>query len=90
MEEAMKADQILSEIQGFVNEEVSYIDALVYYAETNNLEIDLIGEIIRRSPVLKSKVIDDAERLNMVERSSKLPIWASIPQKTLTKCTAIF
>jgi len=48
MEEAMKADQILSEIQGFVNEEVSYIDALVYYAETNNLEIDLIGEIIRR------------------------------------------
>jgi|GEM_PF-5661579 hypothetical protein len=74
MEEAMKADQILSEIQGFVNEEVSYIDALVYYAETNNLEIDLIGEIIRRSPVLKSKVRDDAERLNMVERSSKLPI----------------
>ena len=60
MEEAMKADQILSEIQGFVNEEVSYIDALVYYAETNNLEIDLIGEIIRRSPVLKSKVRDDA------------------------------
>ena len=74
MEEAMKADQILSEIQGFVNEEVSYIDALVYYAETNNLEIDLIGEIIRRSPVLKSKVRDDAERLNIVERSSKLPI----------------
>jgi hypothetical protein len=74
MEEAMKAEQILVEIQGYVNEEVSYIDALVYYAETNNLEIDLIGEIIRRSPVLKSKVRDDAERLNMVERSTKLPI----------------
>jgi len=70
----MKAEQILVEIQGYVNEEVSYIDALVYYAETNNLEIDLIGEIIRRSPVLKSKVRDDAERLNMVERSTKLPI----------------
>ena len=74
MEEAMKAEKILLEIQGYVNEEVSYIDALVYYAETNNLEIDLIGEIIRRSPVLKSKVRDDAERLNMVERSTKLPI----------------
>lgn len=70
----MKAEKILLEIQGYVNEEVSYIDALVYYAETNNLEIDLIGEIIRRSPVLKSKVRDDAERLNMVERSTKLPI----------------
>lgn len=70
----MKAEQILVEIQSYVNEEVSYIDALVYYAETNNLEIDLIGEIIRRSPVLKSKVRDDAERLNMVERSTKLPI----------------
>lgn len=70
----MKAEKILVEIQGYVNEEVSYIDALVYYAETNNLEIDLIGEIIRRSPVLKSKVRDDAERLNMVEKSTKLPI----------------
>lgn len=74
MEEAMKADQILLEIQQYVNDEVSYIDALVHYAEVNNIEIDLIGEIIRRSPVLKSKVRDDAERLNMVERSSKLPI----------------
>ena len=74
MEEAMKADQILLEIQKYVNDEVSHIDALVHYAEVNNIEIDLIGEIIRRSPVLKSKVRDDAERLNMVERSSKLPI----------------
>jgi hypothetical protein len=74
MDEAVKAEQILLEIQEYVNEEVSHIDALVHYAETNNLEIDLIGEIIRRSPVLKSKVRDDAERLNMVERSSKLPV----------------
>ena len=74
MEEAMKAEQILLEIQKYVCDEVSHIDALVYYAEVNNIEIDLIGEIIRRSPVLKSKVRDDAERLNMVERSSKLPI----------------
>lgn len=74
MDEAVKAEQILLEIQEYVNDEVSHIDALVHYAETNNLEIDLIGEIIRRSPVLKSKVRDDAERLNMVERSSKLPV----------------
>lgn len=74
MNDAIKAEDILFDIQKYINEEVSYIDALVYYAETKNIEIDLIGEIIRRSPVLKSKVRDDAERLNMVERSLRLPI----------------
>lgn len=70
----IKAETILKEIQSYINDEVSHIDALVYYAEKHDIELYLIGEIIRRSPVLKSKVREDAERLNLLERTVRLPI----------------
>ena len=70
----IKAETILKEIQSYINNEVSHIDALVYYAEKYDIELYLIGEIIRRSPVLKSKVREDAERLNLLERTVRLPI----------------
>ena len=66
---------ILSEIEKYTNSDVSLIDAIVYYAEQNDIEIELLGDIIRRSVVLKSKVRDDAERLNLLEeKTSKLPL----------------
>lgn len=58
----------------YVNKDVTYIDALVHYAEKYEIEIEVLGEMIRKSPVLKSKVRDDAESLNLVEVSMKLPI----------------
>jgi len=58
----------------YVNNDVTYIDALVHYAERYEIEIEVLGEMIRKSPVLKSKVRDDAETLNLVEVSMKLPI----------------
>jgi len=64
----LNAEQILREISHYVNKDVSYIDALVYYAETNDIELEVIGEIVRRSPILKSKVRDDAELLKLVEK----------------------
>lgn len=72
--ENLKAEQILREIEPWVNKEVSYFDALVYYSEKYGIEIELIGEIIKRSPVLKAKVQEDAEQLNMVEKVRRLPI----------------
>lgn len=63
----LNAEQILREISAYVNKEVSYIDALVYYAEKNDIELEVVGEIVRRSPILKSKVRDDAELLKLVE-----------------------
>jgi hypothetical protein len=70
----LKSEQILKEISNYVNKDVSFIDALVYYAEKYNLEVELIGEIVRRSPILKAKVRDDAEKFKLVEKTSKLPL----------------
>lgn len=70
----LKSEKILIEISKYVNKDVSFIDALVHYAEKHDLEIELIGEIVRRSPILKAKVRDDAEKLKLVEKSHKLPV----------------
>lgn len=70
----IKVEEIHKEVSRYVNDEVSYIDALVYYAQKHDIEVELLGEIIRRSSILKSKVRDDAEKLKLVEPSHKLPI----------------
>ena len=71
----LTAESILMEVENYVNNDVSLIDAIVYYAERHDIEIELLGDIIRRSVVLKSKVRDDAERLNLLEeKTAKLPI----------------
>lgn len=71
----LTAESILREVENYVNNDVSLIDAIVYYAERYDIEIELLGDIIRRSVVLKSKVRDDAERLNLLEeKTAKLPI----------------
>lgn len=67
-------EKILKEIEGMVTPEVSMIDALVFYAEKYGLEVELVGEIVRRSTVLKSRVREDAEKLNLIERTARLPI----------------
>lgn len=74
MAEDLKAEEIMKQISGYVNRDVSFIDALVHYAEENDLEVELVGEIVRRSQVLKSKVREDAEVLNLLDKTTRLPV----------------
>lgn len=72
---ALSAEMILKEVEQYTNNEVTLIDALVHFSEKHDIEIELIGEIVRRSVVLKAKVRNDAERLNLLEeKTAKLPI----------------
>jgi predicted aldo/keto reductase-like oxidoreductase len=65
---------IMKKIEKHTKKGVPFIDAIIAYAEEDGLEIEILGEIIRRSPVLKSKVYDEAVDLNMVEKIARLPI----------------
>ena len=65
---------IIKRISKYTDNGVPFIDAIVAYAEEEGLEIEVLGELIRRSPVLKSKVYDEAVELNMVEKIARLPI----------------
>ena len=55
-------------------ENINYIDAIVHYCETNEVEIESITKII--SKPLKEKLKWDATRLNFMKKTSraKLPL----------------
>ena len=65
---AMEIEKIVAE------EDFNYIDAIVYYCDSNNLEIESITKLI--SKPLKEKLKWDATRLNYMKATSKakLPI----------------
>ena len=56
------------------NDELNYIDAILHYCETNNLEVESITKLI--SKPLKERLKWDATRLNYMKATSraKLPI----------------
>ena len=70
----LNSEKIMNDIREYVDNGVPYIDAIVDYSEREGVEIEVLGEIIRRSPVLKSRIYDEAERLNMVESTARLPV----------------
>jgi len=70
----LNSEHIINDIAEVISKGVSYIDAVIDYAERHNLEVEVIGEIIKRSPVLKAKIYREAEELNMVERLVRLPV----------------
>jgi len=70
----INSEMIVNEIQEYLDKGVPYIDAIVDYAERNEVEIEVVGEIVRRSPLLKAKIYEEAEVLNMVEPEIRLPI----------------
>jgi len=64
------------EIEGIVkdNIDMKYVDAIVYFCEQNNLDIESIPKLI--SKPLKERLKAEAMELNLLKRTShaKLPI----------------
>lgn len=62
-------------IEGVVKDKrISYLDAVLHYCEDNDIDTASVGPLINKS--LKEKIKAEAEKLNLVERSSTaiLPI----------------
>ena len=70
----LNSERIMSEIAGYISDGIPYIDAVVEYATKNELEIEVVGEIIRKSPALKANIYREAEELNMIEKLVRLPV----------------
>jgi predicted aldo/keto reductase-like oxidoreductase len=47
---------------------VNYVDALVEYARKNDLEIEAVADIVKKSSILKEKVRNEAVKMKMVIR----------------------
>jgi hypothetical protein len=53
---------------------VEYIDAIVTWCEKHSIEVEYVAGIIKKDPVLRSKLEVEAEGLNIIKRvGSKLP-----------------
>lgn len=53
---------------------IEYIDAIVFWCQKNNLEIETAAYWIKKDPVMKSKIQVEAENLNILKRGARLPI----------------
>lgn len=53
-------------------EKIGYMDAIIDYCTTNDVEIDNIGSLVTLS--LKEKIQLEAEEANMMRPRGKLPI----------------
>ena len=51
---------------------MTYIDAVVHYCEENKLEPETAGSMVGGK--LKQNIQEEAEGLNLIQKTSKLPI----------------
>ena len=57
-----------------ISKNITFFDAVILFCETNNMEVESAASLIKQSTVLKAKIQVEAENLNMVKRSARLPI----------------
>lgn len=53
---------------------VNYIDAVILFCDQNGIEIETAASLIKGSAKMKAKVQNDAEDLNYLPKTRKLPI----------------
>lgn len=71
----LKNNSFIEDIETLcANKNIEYIDAIIMWCEKNNLEIEYAAEIIKKNPLIKSKVQYEAENLNFLQKSARLPI----------------
>lgn len=64
----MTPEKIHHEISKHISKGVPYIDALVHFAEKNNIEIETVAQIVKKSSILREKVKTEAIKLKMVRK----------------------
>lgn len=60
-------ERVHHEIQEMLAKGTNYIDALCEYARINELEIETVADIVKKSSILKEKVKSEAIELRMVQ-----------------------
>lgn len=51
---------------------IGYMDAITHYCEDTGLEIEIAATLI--TPALKSKIREEAQEVNLLKKTSKLPL----------------
>ena len=57
-----------------VQKNIEFFDAVLLYCEINNIEVETAAALVKQNSVLKAKIQYEAENLNMIRKSARLPI----------------
>jgi len=70
----LSSEKFLKEIERIVSTyNIDYMDAVIHFCEKNNIEVETAASIIRSNLKIKSKLQLEAENLNYLPKSAKLP-----------------
>ena len=54
--------------------DISYMEAIVMYCTTSNVEIETVATLIKLNANMKSKLQTEAENLNYLPKIARLPV----------------
>lgn len=57
-----------------VDKEMEVIDAVIFWCEMNNVEVEYAAAMIKRDPYILSQIQVEAEDLNFLKKGARLPI----------------
>lgn len=70
----LTTEKFTKEIERIVNTfNIDYMDAVIHFCEKNNIEVETAASIIRSNLKIKSRLQLEAENLNFLPKSAKLP-----------------
>ena len=53
---------------------MGYLEAIMWYCEENNIEIEAVASLIKKSDVIKAKLEAECEDQNMINKTPRLPV----------------
>ncbi len=70
----LRIDNIISFLNKTVNQDVSVIDAMIEYADKNQIEIEVLAGIIKKNSIMKSKLTDVAQSLKLIKNDTQISL----------------
>ena len=68
------ADFITEVERMVIEDELTYMDAIINWCEQRNIEIESMSSVIANNSVIKAKLQHEAENLHFLPKSIKVPL----------------
>ena len=53
---------------------IDFFEAVLHYCEINNVEVETAASLVKQNSALKAKIQFEAENLNLMKKTARLPI----------------
>lgn len=70
-----KVDNFFHEIYELqTQKKMDTIDAVVHWCEINSIELELVADLIKKDPLMTSRIQVEADNLNYLKKHARLPV----------------